>query len=369
MKTILLVDDVPEQLRSLKIGLSSNGYKTLETLSGRAALERLEDHQFQIDMVITDFSMPDMDGMELLKRIRNRSRSIPVIIMTAYSEKSLVIEALKNQCDSFIEKPFTLEDLIREIERIEYLRLRNIDSHDMARLVPRLVHQINNPLAAIRGHAELGVFGHGEDDVLKKRFESIVKAVDAITGINRQIIQLGASQEEQREKVDLVDLMEDCLGLFSGLMALKRVEVERDFEQGPVYTDGFSNVLEQAFKNLILNAIDALDGRPVKMLKVKIERREDIFMAMVRIEDNGWGISVENRRKIFEPYFTSKPHGNGLGLTVVREALRKHRGEVTVESRENVGTCINIRLPLDVPALTMERRKQDVRCENLVGIG
>ena len=150
MKTILIVDDELEQLRSLKISLSGKGYKILDAASGPAAIERLEDCRSPVHMVITDYFMPEMDGIDLLKHIRKRFRFLPVILMTAYGQKSLVIEALKSQCDGFIEKPFTLEALIQEIERIEALRLHNVDSHNMTRLVPRMMHHVKSPLCAMR---------------------------------------------------------------------------------------------------------------------------------------------------------------------------------------------------------------------------
>jgi DNA-binding NtrC family response regulator len=72
----------------------------------------------KIDLVLSDYVMPGLNGIELLKRIRENHGSLPVILMTAYGEKDLIIEALRNRCDSFLEKPFTLDQLIQEIERV-----------------------------------------------------------------------------------------------------------------------------------------------------------------------------------------------------------------------------------------------------------
>ena len=120
MDTILLVDDERMFLRSLRIGLRSKGYRTIEAFGGPEALNRLDDPNTRIDMVITDYLMPHMDGITLLKKIRKKSKSIPVIMMTAFDEKALAIEAHSNQCDSFIGKPFTLNELIAVIEEVKH---------------------------------------------------------------------------------------------------------------------------------------------------------------------------------------------------------------------------------------------------------
>jgi len=124
MKTILLVDDEPAQLKSLGIGLLRHGYHIVEALDGQAALHRLDDFRGEIEMVITDYAMPGIDGLDLLQRIRRKFLSIPVILITGHGDKSLVIEAIRNRCDSFIEKPFTMETLMLEIRRINEFRRR-----------------------------------------------------------------------------------------------------------------------------------------------------------------------------------------------------------------------------------------------------
>ena len=116
---ILVVDDDRLQLETLRRGLRTKGYQVLEALSAEEALARFSHSNMnKIDLVLSDYVMPGLNGIELLKRIRENHGSLPVILMTAYGEKDLVIEALRNRCDSFIEKPFTLDQLMQEIERV-----------------------------------------------------------------------------------------------------------------------------------------------------------------------------------------------------------------------------------------------------------
>lgn len=120
---ILVVDDEAVLVESIKIGLQSKGHQVIAAYGGQEALDHLLEEGQRIDMVITDYLMPGMNGIDLLVAIRQRAPTLPVVLMTAYGETKLVIEALKNKCDGFLEKPFTLDHLIQEIEDIDEGRL------------------------------------------------------------------------------------------------------------------------------------------------------------------------------------------------------------------------------------------------------
>ncbi|MCG2777518.1 MAG: response regulator [Desulfobacterales bacterium] len=115
---ILVVDDEKVQIETLRRALRSKGYQVFEALNAIEALDQLESMTYRIDMVLTDYIMPGKDGIELLKKIREKYGELPVIIMTAYGEKEMLIDALRNRCDGFIEKPFNVDQLIGEIERV-----------------------------------------------------------------------------------------------------------------------------------------------------------------------------------------------------------------------------------------------------------
>ncbi len=117
---ILVVDNNAVWLETLKRGLKTRGYQTLEALSADEALEKLSNpNKLAIDLVLTDYRMSEMNGIELLKEIRmNYGGYLPVIIMTAYAENSLLSEAFRNHCNGFIEKSSTLDQLIQEINRV-----------------------------------------------------------------------------------------------------------------------------------------------------------------------------------------------------------------------------------------------------------
>ena len=117
---ILVVDNNAVWLETLKRGLNISGHEVMEAMSANEALMNLSNPNTPaIDLVLTDYLMSEMNGIELLKEIRiNYGGYLPVIIMTAYAENSLLIEAFRNHCNGFIEKSSTLAQLMQEINRV-----------------------------------------------------------------------------------------------------------------------------------------------------------------------------------------------------------------------------------------------------------
>ncbi|MBW2167104.1 MAG: response regulator [Deltaproteobacteria bacterium] len=116
---ILVVDNNAIWLETLKRGLNISGHEVMEAMSANEALMNLSNSDMPvIDLVLTDYVMSEMNGIELLKKIRMNYGSLPVIIMTAYAENSLLIEALHNNCNGFIEKSYSLDQLMLEVNRV-----------------------------------------------------------------------------------------------------------------------------------------------------------------------------------------------------------------------------------------------------------
>ena len=127
---ILVVDNNAVWLETLKRGLKIRGHQVLEAFGADEALKNLSNPNTPaVDLVLTDYLMSEMNGIELLKEIRmNYGGYLPVIIMTAYAENSLLIEAFRNHCNGFIEKPFTLDQMMQEINRVmKSNRSRNVE--------------------------------------------------------------------------------------------------------------------------------------------------------------------------------------------------------------------------------------------------
>ena len=347
---VLIVDDEIVQIESIGRGLRNRGYNVAFALNGEDALEKLCDENRRIDMVITDYAMPGINGLCLLKKIREKNRSMPVVMMTAFADKAIVIDAMRNRCNSFIEKPFTLDQLIQETERAKVHILQNTRTDELIEIIPKHIHQINNPLMAIVGSAELAIHPASDQKIIEKCIHRIIEAAEKISKINESLIKMDGEPEPAKEIIDPALLIDECLHMFKDLLTLKNITVKVD-SADPVRIKADRYGLEQVLKNLILNAIDAMDGCDEKQLELQtaVDSKENIFR--IRIKDSGCGMSENVLEKLFTPYFTNKRNGNGLGLAVVKTIVDKHHGGVSVRSRENNGTSFTITLPINATAV------------------
>lgn len=118
MVNIMIVDDNVEALKLIERGLKIAGHTAVKASSAMEALSVLNSGEEKIDLILTDYAMPETNGLELLKKIKKIHPELPVVMMTAYSEKRMVIDAMRSNCNGFLEKPFGYEELMGEIERL-----------------------------------------------------------------------------------------------------------------------------------------------------------------------------------------------------------------------------------------------------------
>ena len=118
---IMVVDDEILGVEAVARGLRTKGHKVMTVGSASDALAAILSDGNKIDLVLTDYRMPEMNGLDLLKRIRQEKKRLPVIIMTALAEQKIIAEAVSAGCDGFLAKPFNLDELSLEIEKIKAL--------------------------------------------------------------------------------------------------------------------------------------------------------------------------------------------------------------------------------------------------------
>ncbi|MEW6219461.1 MAG: ATP-binding protein [Thermodesulfobacteriota bacterium] len=255
-----------------------------------------------------------------------------------------------------------LEELVEE--RTSQLRRAMdgaIQAEKMAslgRLAAIVAHEINNPLAGIRTYAKLLLkqegAADGGGDPRRLQYLATIESESGRCGeIVRNLLQFSRPDQPQLDRHDLNPVIQECVQLVRHKIELQGIEAQLHLAPEPLVVSCDRQKIKQALVALLLNACDAVppgSGQLDLGSLPEPERRG----ATVFVRDNGTGMSEETRAHIFEPFFTTKvpaPSGPGaganvgLGLTVVYEIVKAHRGEILVDSREGQGTTVTIFLP------------------------
>ena len=240
--------------------------------------------------------------------------------------------------------------IIRNLREIEELKEKVRRSERLAavgRLAAGMAHEIRNPLSSIRGFAQFFLNRFREQKTEQEYASIMIREVDRLNRVITELLDFARPREPRREVCSLKDIINYTLKILSPELAGKKVRVEQNYEKElpPVAAD--QEQLSQAFLNLLLNALDAVeeDGEII----IGLQRLPDRSAVYVTIADNGSGIPPENMEKVFEPFFSTKPKGTGLGLAIAYRIVENHGGEISVNNRQGGGTIFSITLPLHDP--------------------
>lgn len=218
-------------------------------------------------------------------------------------------------------------------------RLRRTETlATMGQMTAMMAHEIRNPLGIIRGAAEtLGdKYEIKEDEI----FQFIPEEVDRLHGILSSYLDFARTDTAQTE--DVGEALRRTLQVAKQDLDRKNIQVEVDIEDSEFPIRAGSQLLQQAFLNVILNAKDAMPEGGT----LTVELKRDRGRAHVVFGDTGMGMPEDIRKKAMDPFFTNKEKGSGLGLAVVQRVASDAGGKVQIESRENQGTQISLWLPL-----------------------
>lgn len=253
-----------------------------------------------------------------------------------------------------------LHDLseIRELERrrVEQQLFESEKLAAVGTLAASIAHEVNNPLEAIKN--SLFLLKSTDDGASKERFLNIAfKETERVSHIIRQMLGF-ARRSGGVEWVDVNQLVEETLVLVENKLNHSGIKVEREFDVDLPAVHAHPDQLRQVFLNLILNAQQSIGivGRGGK-IRIKTSRHELATQSSIAVEisDSGVGISDNDMARIFEPFFSTRRDGTGLGLWVTQNIVRVHGGRIEVKSATGKGTAFQIILPIDSPALQSER--------------
>jgi len=381
---VLFVDD--EELALLTYQNLFKGEMTIYTaLHGEAALETIQAHP-EIVVLVTDQRMPRMNGLELLTHVVQKKPDMINILVTAYSDSSLMIDAInKGNLYRYVMKPYNekilKQEILQGIERYHLIRERDrlYADHiewlrkaarmqrltEMGTLTAGMAHNINNSLVAVNTFLKMipqkrypqqfplaasGLEATQQEHDFWSRFYSV--ALDEVARIQDMVKHILNSvklpEKEINNFVDLQDtdintLLSETILLVENEAQKKGIMIKKEYDKTLQKCSADSAKIRQVFMNLLLNAIYATSEGSI-LAKTMSDGKDHLKIV---IEDTGIGIPKENMSKLFSPFFSTKEaHGIGLGLTMSREFIEIHRGSIEVASEVGKGTTITIALPL-----------------------
>lgn len=367
--SVLIVDDLPANIRLLAGILKIEGFEVTTAQSGAAALELLRERV--PDVVLLDIMMPEMDGFEVCARIRGEAATanLPVVMVTALQETPDRVRALEAGADDFLTKPVeevevvarirslvrakrerdALEEAYRAVKRAESLR----DS-----LAEMLVHDLRTPLTTMLASLDLLQTG----------------ATGPLAPVQQQVTDM--CMRGTRHLLCLVNELLDIAKLESGEMKLHAenlvaaevvaearshveaqakeagitLEVEIPPAMPTLWADG--DLLCRVLINLLGNAVKFAPSGSAVRVKVEIKGKGEAAALLFSVRDNGEGIAPEDQGRIFEKFGQAQSrregrrHSTGLGLTFCRLAVEAHEGKIWVQSARGQGSTFWVSLPL-----------------------
>jgi len=379
-KHLLIVDDEPVILQILKAVFEDEPVRLTCVGTGREATRVLEDQG--CDLLITDKNLPDINGLELLKKAKELNPFTEVIVITGYASLETALSAMEHDAFDYVVKPLNnVFDIRKKVRRalekqdlaLDNQRLLNdlqaknaslesaltdlktlqndlIQSEKLAgigTLAAGVAHEVSSPLFGILGLAE-AIPDEGDRGKVDEYAQEIVSYCAQIRSIVVDLSGYSRSSSDGSETVDLGNAIRDATRLVQRTIDISGVEISEEAPAGLICR-AIGTELQQIFVNLTKNAIEAVrDQHGATGGQVSITAGRGIDHIWATVEDNGVGIPNDKQNQVFDPFYTTKPpgKGTGLGLNVVYRIVTKHRGQVSVQNNEGaLGSVFRVQFP------------------------
>ncbi len=238
--------------------------------------------------------------------------------------------------------------VIRDITEIKNLN-EEVARHKrlaaLGKLSAGIAHEIRNPLSSIRGLAQFVYNSFSKTDERKEDLNTIIQEVDRLNKLVVQVLDYAKLKELNLTSFSLNNLVNKIVILFKQEIKNKQIIFYLELSSDISLIEADKDQIRQILMNVVINAIQAIPEKG----KIKIKTEKDLLRGepavKLVIEDNGIGIAEKDLNQIFDPFFSTKEQGSGLGLSIVYKLVEGHQGEIKVESKEGEGTKFIIFLP------------------------
>ncbi len=364
----LMSDDFPQQkridtlqilvthkLNLLSSGLTlfkNNNFIVTDTMmkmgyEGKMTMEKIKRLAFELQSEENDLMFLRSKRVTTLSnfiKVINIASIVIAIVLAFYSITTFNKEnkeklAADKQAEQFRNQ---LEQRVNELYslNIELLELRGIEKFAATgRIARTIAHEVRNPLTNINlatEHLRSEIEAESETEIL---FDMITRNSNRINELINDLLNSTKAAHLNFIKVNINDILDQSLSFAQDRIDLKEIKVIKNYED--TLCDIFADVekINIAFLNIIVNAVEAMESKK-GILKLITEHKNN--HCIVNISDNGKGMDKESLLKIFEPYYTTKEKGNGLGLTNTQNIILNHHANIYAESEEGKGTSFII---------------------------
>jgi len=308
----------------------------------RVAIKRTLIYSILISVITIAYIVTALFIEHLFKGIVGYS-SLPISIFMIIL-LVIVFQPLKNYIQRVIDKYFfhgSIDEinaenikLRGEIQKTEKLKA-------VATLAASMAHEIKNPLTGIKTFTEYLPQKHNNPEFMQKFQKIVGMEVDKINNIVKQLLEFAKPSELNIKSTDISNLLDETSDLLNSDFLKSNIKLTKNYIPFPkIQIDPVQ--MKQVFLNLLLNAKDSMPEGG--MIRIKTQKKQSGQIS-VKISDTGKGIDKEDLKHIFNPFFTKKAVGTGLGLNVVHGIVTKHDGSINVESAIGKGTTVEIMLP------------------------
>ncbi len=354
--TILVVDD-ESVIRSL-CRAALTDYRILEASNGNEALEILTLES--VDLVLSDFKLPGLTGVELLKEIKKHYPTQAVVIMTGYDDKNVILQALKGGANDFISKPIELLHLRTTVDAVlerKALREELIQLKKMNELKTNFLglisHKLKTPSTAISLFVQNLAQGIGdpEDPAFQQTLALIIEETSHLDNLIQELLDFSelilVDRPAEPAPLDLTQLARKVWESFETRAAAKGLHMSYCFDQALPSVQADREMTAFVLRALIDNAVKFTpQGGRINLWGEA--RAKDLRLI---VHDSGPGIPDSEQVKVFEKFYQIDPshsgqvRGFGLGLYYARHFARKQGGDILIESRPDEGSSVILQLP------------------------
>jgi signal transduction histidine kinase len=382
---ILISDDDEVIVNLLGLLLKKYGFEVFSATNGEQCLQMVAE--YQPALVLLDYMMPVMNGLDALKQIRSHHPDTYVVIFTGMGNEEVAVDLMKAGAADYLRKPFTNRSLKERIDAVLSVRKIEIENRELlkerevlqceiqqwnakleqrvheksaqleqahkeiiqseklaalGRISAGMAHEIRNPLNSINLFAQILLSAEGLDEENHGYIHKITQEVERIDEILIQMLASSPADKIKSGRVDLADIIDKVLIDYQARIHRQKIKLNLNIDRQVPLIRAYPLEVEKIFTNLIGNALFEMPAGGI----LTISLQTDAEKLSITVTDTGQGIPHENIQRIFDPFFTTKKKGTGFGLSVVLQVVKSCGGKIHVDSSPGAGASFTIELPL-----------------------